>query len=96
MRAAATLALALLPVVAGAGETDVGRELALRWCTACHIVAPNEPGGDAGPAFDTLTGERTEAALRAWLFEPHPPMPDLKLTAREIDALVAYIGSLVD
>lgn len=89
------LALALGPPAAAlADEADRGRELALRWCSACHVVAADEPGGDAGPAFETLLVERTEPGLRAWLFQPHPPMPDLNLTGDEIDAILAYVRSL--
>lgn len=77
-----------------ADDAARGEALALRWCTDCHVVASDEPGGDAGPAFQTLSLERTEPGLRAWLFQPHPPMPDLNLTADEVDAIMAYIRSL--
>lgn len=95
MRATLVLAaLALLvPFTANADEAERGRALALRWCTACHVVAPDRAGGDVGPAFETLT-RRSEDGLRAWLFAPHPPMPDLNLTAGEIDAILAYIRTL--
>lgn len=84
------------PALAGNGEAERGQALAVRWCTGCHVVGPDEPGGDMGPAFQTLRAKRTEPALRSWLFEPHPPMPDLNLTAGEIDAILAYIRSLGD
>ncbi len=32
--------------------------------------------------------------LRAWLADPHPPMPKFDLTRAETDAIIAYIGSL--
>ena len=97
MRALAALGLAFLPGLAAAqmdAEAERGRELALRWCTQCHVIAPDEPGGDAGPAFTTLMAERSEPGLRAWLFQPHPPMPDLDLSGDEIDAILAYIRTL--
>lgn len=96
-----TLILALaasLPAISAlaANDAERGRELAVRWCTECHIVAPDEAGGDAGPPFEVLSKARTEPGLRAWLFEPHPPMPDLNLTADEIEAILAYIDTLRD
>ncbi len=32
--------------------------------------------------------------LRAWLADPHPPMPKFDLTRAETDAIIAYIKSL--
>ena len=87
-------ALVVLPAAASAELAERGRELALHWCVDCHVVATGEPGGDAGPSFPSLQARRSEPGLRAWLFQPHPPMPDLLLTADEIDALLAYIRSL--
>ncbi|NJO37736.1 MAG: hypothetical protein HC871_09095 [Rhizobiales bacterium] len=37
--------------------------------------------------------ERT-GDLKAWLADPHPPMPNLSLSRLEIDDLLAYIESL--
>lgn len=76
-----------------ADEIERGHELALRWYNGCHVVAPNQPGGDAGPAFASLMRARgrDELDLRRWLFEQHPPMPDMNLVGPYVDALVAYI-----
>lgn len=96
MRPTTILAAALVsgaPLLAQADEAERGRELAIRWCTACHVVAPDEPGGDVGPAFETLV-ERSQPGLRAWLFDPHPPMPNLNLSPSEIDAILDYIATL--
>jgi len=79
--------------IARADEVDRGRELALRWCVNCHIVAADAAGGDAGPPFAALSGLSRDR-LRNWLSEPHPPMPDLHLAAAEFDDLAAYILSL--
>lgn len=87
-------ALVLLPAAASAQQAERGRELALHWCVDCHVVAPGVAGGDAGPSFASMQARRSEPGLRAWLFQPHPPMPDLLLTADEIDALLAYIRTL--
>ena len=53
-------------------------------------------GGDGAPPFAMVAdtaAERTDD-LRAWLADPHPPMPNLSLTRWEIDDLLAYIESL--
>ena len=93
--ALAALAVAL-PALAHAGDAERGQALAERWCTECHVVGPNQPGGDAGPAFTSLmkNDARSEFDIRRWLFQPHPPMPDFNLTAPEIDDLMAYINSV--
>ncbi len=56
------------------GDPEVGRELALRWCTSCHVVDEQGHGADAGPALPALLGDgqRTADELRGWLAAPHP------------------------
>ncbi|MCL5777453.1 cytochrome c [Limibaculum sp. FT325] len=90
----------LLALAAGAPamaqEPDIGRgrELAVRWCSDCHLVGADAPGGDAGPAFATLARQRSDEGLRAWIAEPHPPMPQMDISARAVDEISAYIRSL--
>ncbi|TFH40591.1 MAG: cytochrome C552 [Lysobacterales bacterium] len=81
---------------ANAGDVERGGNLALRWCVSCHVVAPDTTGGDAGPAFASVASRsgQTEQALRNWLADPHPPMPDLGLAATEFDDIASYIMSL--
>ncbi len=94
MRALVALCMMALPGIASAQPTtsqetrqaERGRELAVRWCSDCYVVDRGEPGGDVGAAFPSLADERTEPGLQAWLFQPHPPMPDLHLRADEVDA----------
>ena len=78
---------------ARAADSADGRRLARQWCTTCHIVAPGTDGSDAAPPFESVANRPslTEAGLRAWLTDPHPPMPNLNLGRAEIDAIVAYI-----
>lgn len=81
---------------AGAGESREGERLARQWCTACHLVNGGIPATDAAPPFATLAADptRTESYLRAWISQPHPPMPDFSMTRREVDDLLAYIATL--
>ena len=97
-RLALTLAL-LLVVVAGPAwgqDIDRGKRLAAAWCSSCHQVGPNQGTSDLAPAFEMVANDptKTEGGLRAWLIDPHPPMPDLNLAEDEIEDLLGYIGSL--
>lgn len=78
------------------GNPDNGLKLARQWCTTCHVVEPAGRGGDAGPPFAAVANrpDRTPQTLRAWLNDPHPPMPNLGLTRTEIDDIVVYIDTL--
>ncbi|MCL4134495.1 UNVERIFIED_CONTAM: hypothetical protein GTU68_046519 [Idotea baltica] len=77
-----------------ADDAERGRQLAERWCTSCHVVVDDVPGGTIGPAFEVVVPlrGRSDAQLKAWLALPHEPMPDFGLSAREINDIVAYIA----
>ena len=96
----ATFALVIASAASiGAFAADVGHgeKLARQWCSNCHLIGEDQAaGGDAAPTFASIAetaAERTDD-LRAWLADPHPPMPNLDLTRYEIDDLLAYIESL--
>jgi mono/diheme cytochrome c family protein len=74
----------------GAGNAAEGQRLALQWCSSCHGAS------DAAPALETIANrpDRTPYTLRAWLMEPHPPMPNFSLPREQMDDLVAYLASL--
>lgn len=94
---ALALALACAATPAAAfGEVEEGRGIAQRWCAECHQVTPEGNATDVAPGFPAMAKDPayTDARLRGWLSDPHPPMPKLQLTRREIDALVAYVRSL--
>lgn len=99
---AALLAAAILasgPPPAGAQTADDGRALAQRRCASCHLVDRDAgSGSDAAPPFRLMANDPayTSSRLKGWLADPHPPMPNVNLTRREIDALVAHIRSLRD
>ena len=86
---ALVIAVAAAPASA-AGDAEAGRGLAQRWCVACH------GGSDAAPPLDEAVNRpgRTPGTLEAWLSDPHPPMPNLSLSRREIADLLAYLGTL--
>jgi mono/diheme cytochrome c family protein len=86
--------LAALP--AQAFEAETGHQLARMWCASCHLVEPDGGTSDVTPGFQAIADDpaRTPERLRAWLNDPHPPMPKLSLTRQEIDAILAYLDSL--
>lgn len=96
------LAVILLSLLAAPsfaeGDATRGKEIARAWCAGCHVVepSPTTTAIDGAPPFATIAARagRTDDYLRAWLFNPHPPMPNLNLGPRAVDDLVSYIDSL--
>lgn len=94
--AAAILSLCAASAAMAAGDEQAGKDLARRWCTGCHVVDRSGAGTDTAPPFPAIARQHSQDQtwLRAWLAEPHPPMPNLNLTRQEIDDIVAYLDSL--
>lgn len=99
----AALALAVTAATAWAasvGDTRAGKALAVRICHDCHVVAPNmeKPYNAAfgAPSFLNLADDAavTEFRLRRFLSTPHFRMPNIKLSEKETDDVIAYILSL--
>ena len=91
------LGLTLLALPTVAQDLAVGRSLAIRWCTACHLVEPNQSiATDNAPSFPAIAAQpgTTAASLDRYLSQGHTLMPDFLLSSQERDALVAYILSL--
>lgn len=90
-----TCAVPLTPASA-AGDADQGERIAQRWCSSCHVIGRKAMASDKAPAFAALAADadKSEGYLRAWISNPHPPMPNFNLTRQTIDDLVAYIRSL--
>jgi mono/diheme cytochrome c family protein len=95
-RAAVLLTLALAASPAAAGEAQKGAVIAKRWCASCHVVAKDQTSAVAdAPSFFDIAQRRTDRkALSNFLVDPHPPMPDMHLSRKEIDDIVTYIRSL--
>lgn len=82
---------------AAAFDAEIGRQLAERWCSACHSIEPTS-GADHAPTFEAIARDpfRSSEWVRTWLMTPHPTMPDMMLSRAEVEALVAYLQSLDD
>ena len=85
----ASAALAQSPRVAiESGDAAYGSMVAVTWCSACHLVTP-EQGGVANadvPSFRSIAQRLPSDAdvLAAFIADPHPPMPNLALSRQDI------------
>lgn len=84
------------PGTASAGDVRQGATIAKRWCAACHVVDASQTSAFAdAPSFSDIAMRRTDRKqLANFLANPHPPMPDMHLSRKEIDDIVSYIRSL--
>ena len=79
------------------GDAAEGERLAKVWCASCHLVGPGQTAATTeAPPFESIAGRATDDLgwLRAFLTDPHPPMPQFSLSRDEIRDLAAYIASL--
>src|SRR6516164_9049646 len=64
-----------------AGDAAAGAALARTWCASCHLVDEPAAGSttQGPPSFRTIARRQTMTpdALRTFLTNPHPPMPNL-------------------
>ena len=88
--------LALAPSRLVAGDAEEGRKIAETWCISCHQVSPGTGGRDTAPPFSAIAEDRIfdEHMMRRTLSDPHPPMPRIHLSRRQIEDIIAYIHSL--
>ena len=82
-----------------APSADAGLKLAETFCQTCHLVsdaAPDKPVTVGIPSFRGIANKpgQTGKAIERVLINPHPPMPDMKLTNIEIQDIIAYLDSL--
>jgi mono/diheme cytochrome c family protein len=100
LRVLTPFALALagaLPLPAAAQDPGFGRELATRWCMACHVIErePRRATADGVPSFPAIAAKpgTTATSIEQYLSTGHTRMPDFSLSRSESNALVAYILS---
>ncbi len=80
------------PAFAG-GDAAHGGVIAKRWCAACHVVSADQRTAkvDAPPFADIAQRRPDDKEISMFLADPHPKMPDMSLTRKEIEDIVAYI-----
>jgi mono/diheme cytochrome c family protein len=80
-----------------AADADHGRDLARRWCAACHIVDAEQKQASADvPPFATVANRQdfSTEKITSFLLEPHPKMPNYPLSRNEAADIAAYIATL--
>lgn len=90
------------------GDANEGRRLALRVCSACHVVSPKEEFKPIlqppAPSFARIANQprTTAATLRHFISTTHkgivPPhqMPNPELSGEQVADVVSFIMSLRD
>ena len=102
---ARAILLVSVVLIASCAQAQDGRALVDRGrmvfrdqgCYGCHTA--EGMGTPIGPDLSRIGAKRNETDLARWLRDPssHRPsahMPTLQLTAAEVQALTAYLGSL--
>jgi mono/diheme cytochrome c family protein len=91
----ATFALPAL-AAAPAGNADAGRDLVMRSCISCHAQETSKAATDGAPPFSFVAKDNKQnpAWIRGWLMDPHPPMPGIMLSRKQIDDIIAYLNTL--
>jgi mono/diheme cytochrome c family protein len=97
---AAALSFLALPASAqsGPGDPSRGRELAERLCAICHNVdaSPGNIAKSDVSSFYSMAnrpGQSQERLVGGIVF-PHPEMPTISFTNRDLKDLVAYVMTL--
>jgi mono/diheme cytochrome c family protein len=80
------------------GDVLNGLSLTQLMCARCHTVGLGHSGGYRGPRLpQTVNRKALDAdALRAWLNEAHPIMPNFSqdLSQQQIEDIAAYLETL--
>lgn len=80
------------------GAASAGYDYASKICAGCHAVQRGVGASlnEKAPPFEAIANTRgmTERALRVWFQSPHPTMPNLMMSPRQKDDVIAYILSL--
>ena len=93
----AALSIAVAPASAFASDAAAGRALALKWCSACHLVAADQERAPlVAPPFATIgkTSGFDAKELAKSMLAPHPQMPGRELSRDQASDIAAYIVSL--
>ena len=76
------------------GDPKRGAVITEKWCTGCHRPGPTVD--DRIPTLEALAlnPPRTAGAVRAFLMQPHKPMPPIELETQQIEDIIAYLHAL--
>lgn len=76
------------------GDAERGQEIVGKWCANCHST--DTVANDRVPSLASLASNpsRTDGVIRAFLMQPHKPMPPLELSTQQIEDIIAFLGTL--
>lgn len=78
-----------------AADIAAGKKAAIRWCASCHLVSPDQKKASVdAPSFAKISRTRRVSAIKSFLIQSHPQMPNMTLTQSEIDNLILYMQTL--
>lgn len=83
--------------LAHGADIDNGKTIASRWCTSCHLIAPEQSQASADvPSFASIANRADFNAqqIATFLLDPHPKMPSFGLSRKEAEDISEYIASL--
>ncbi len=78
---------------AWAADADRGAVLTSKWCSGCHVVSADQTGGDVGPPLyaNPSVMEKSPESLRRAMLDPHPRMPDVGLSEKDVSDIIAHL-----
>ena len=78
------------------GDPESGRQLVMNSCSACHAVTGTTAATDGAPplSFIARDNKANPRWIRGWLMDPHPPMPGIMLSRKQINDVVAFLSTL--
>lgn len=93
----AAVVLTSISSPAFAADAAAGKELALRWCAVCHLVAPEqERAPTVAPPFASIAKKPgfNIGQLSKSILAPHPQMPGREVSRDQAADIAAYIATL--
>lgn len=84
------------PAALPPGNAEAGKQLVLNSCTACHAPTGATHATDQAPPLSFLAHDNKADPrwVRAWLMDPHPPMPGIMLSRQQVADVMAYLSTL--
>ena len=94
--ATALVIFAVPAIAAQSGNAGEGRQLVERSCSSCHATGTTVTVVDGAPplSFIAKDNKARPAWIHGWLMDPHPPMPGIMLSRKQIDDIIAYLNTL--
>ncbi len=103
MRRQFVAVLFAVPLLAGSayavsvpGDAEAGRQLVMNSCTSCHAPYGTTKASDQAPPLSFLAKDNKANPrwIHGWLMDPHPPMPGIMLSRKQVDDVMAYLSTL--